>query len=139
MNSSTFLSDVSGACHGARVAIDGAQSTGKTTLFDQLRSTLSDRARFIPEASREVAGRFGVVGTADWAGLIADQSRLREFFEAEEEYQRLAEGGGGSFVVDSSIYQIRAYREYFGVLPLPGELRIHLRSHPVLSYSSVRR
>jgi len=121
VNSSTFFSGVPRACHRARVAIDGAQCTGKTTVFQHLRSTLPGRTKFIPETSREVAGQFGVVGASDWPGLIADQRRLREFFEAEEAFQRLAEGGCGAFVVDSSLYLIRAYREYFGVPPLPGE------------------
>jgi hypothetical protein len=64
-----------------------------------------------------VAAQFGVLVASDWPRLLADQQRLREFFDAEREWQRSAERGCKAFVVDSSLYLIWAYREYFDALP----------------------
>jgi nicotinamide riboside kinase len=103
------------------VAIDGAQSTGKTTVFNHLHQNISGRVTFIPEASRILAEQFGVLGASDWPHLLADQRRLLEFFDAEEAWQISAELRSKAFVVDSSLYLIRAYREYFKALPSDGE------------------
>ena len=95
-------------------SIDGAQSTGKTTLFNHLRQQFADLATFIPEASRTVAERFGVHTMGDWPRLLADAQQLQRFFEAEESWQKTAESQSSTFIADSSLHLIQAYRQYFG-------------------------
>ncbi len=100
----------------ARIAIDGSQCTGKTTLYRQLSSThLNVRYKFIPEASRQIAPKFGVLTSRDWPNLLNDKVKLREFFEAEESWQFQQEENITYFVIDSSFYLIAAYRMFFGI------------------------
>jgi nicotinamide riboside kinase len=96
-----------------RIAIDGAQSTGKTTVFNHLRNAFRSAATFIPEASRKIALDFGVAQTSDWPELLSNPSRLREFFDAEEKWQRSAEDASDMFVADSSLLLVQAYRCHF--------------------------
>jgi len=101
--------------HDLRIAIDGAQSTGKTTLWEQLRDHYGPKLRFIPEAARRIAAQFGVFNDQDWPSLVSDVPRLSAFFNVEEEWQMNQELCGGRFVTDSSLYLIQAYRVAFGI------------------------
>jgi hypothetical protein len=69
-----------------RISVDGAQSTGKTTLVEYLKGFYKDHFVYIPEASREIAPSFGVHNSLDWAELIRDPERLRCFFDREEQW-----------------------------------------------------
>jgi nicotinamide riboside kinase len=101
-----------------RVAIDGAQSTGKTTLWRQLKEHYGAKLLFIAEAAREIAPAFGVFEANHWSPLLSNTSRLAAFFAAEEEWQvRQEQTASGGFVSDSSLFLIQAYRATFG-LPL---------------------
>ncbi len=95
-----------------RVAIDGAQSTGKTTLWRQLRDHYGTQFDFIPEVSREIVPRFGILSATDWPVLLADRVRLLAFFEAEEQWL-IKQERSRRFVTDSSLYAIQAYRSVF--------------------------
>lgn len=95
-----------------RVAIDGAQSTGKTTLWQQLRGHYGSYVQFIPEASREIAPGFGIASATDWSLLLANPTRLQAFFEAEEKWL-VRQECSDRFVTDSSLYLIQAYRRVF--------------------------
>jgi len=97
----------------SRIAIDGAQCTGKTSLLDQLRNVYSGRLRFIPEASRIVAPRFSIFSHKHWKPVLADAQLLANFFKMEEEWLMQQELPG-RFVVDSSLMLIQAYKLYFG-------------------------
>jgi nicotinamide riboside kinase len=100
-----------------RIAIDGTMSSGKTTLFEALRkSVLSERFAFVPEASRRIAGEFGVTSMDDWKDLLADDRKLNEFFMREEEWLLTYETD--KCVVDSSFFLIQAYRHYFTDRPI---------------------
>ena len=100
--------------HGQfRVAIDGAQSTGKTTLHDHLRKVFSDAFVFVPEASRVVAPQMGVHSRADWEELLANPDRLAAFFDKEEEWLASHHTLDADILVDSSWYMIQAYRKVF--------------------------
>ena len=96
-----------------RIAVDGAQSTGKTTIFDSLERSFRTSFTFIPEASRSIAPKFGVSRASDWPRLLSDADALRAFFNAEEEWQRSAEDRSNAFVVDSSLLLVQAYRQRF--------------------------
>ncbi len=119
-----------------RIAIDGAQSTGKTTLLCQLSKThLNLRYSFIEEASRHVAANFGIVTAADWQKLLGDKDRLRHFFDAEESWQLAHEKMGTSWIIDSSFFLTAAYRKFFGIeinLPL-----LSSRSYDLILYCPV--
>ena len=95
-----------------RIAVDGAQSTGKTTLIEQLATHYENQFSYIPEAARQVALEFGVQNADDWPALLNDRDQLREFF-SEEERWLIAKEKCGSFIVDSSWLLIQAYREYW--------------------------
>jgi|HubBroStandDraft_4_1064222.scaffolds.fasta_scaffold142261_2 nicotinamide riboside kinase len=97
-----------------RVAIDGAQSTGKTTLWQQLREHYGSYLQFIPEASREIAPGFGIASATDWSVLLANPLRLQAFFEAEEQWL-VRQECPDRFVTDSSLYLIQAYRRVFNL------------------------
>jgi nicotinamide riboside kinase len=112
--------------YSLRVAIDGAQSTGKTTLWEQLQDRYSCKLVFIPEASRQIAPRFGIRGAPDWPALVSDMLRLGTFFAAEEEWQLNQELCDVGFVSDSSLYLIQAYRLAFG-LPVNEVVLKHAR------------
>ena len=96
-----------------RIAIDGAQSTGKTTLFELLRLAFSGDLAFIPEAARVLAPEFGVQRAEDWPQLLSDKTRLQKFFDAEEEWQLKQQIASSAFVVDSSLMLTWAYRRHF--------------------------
>ncbi|MDZ4802001.1 MAG: AAA family ATPase [Bryobacteraceae bacterium] len=96
-----------------RIAIDGAQSTGKTTLHQTLKQCLSGLLSFIPEASRVLASSFGIRAAEDWPTLLSDHKRLSEFFDAEERWLIEVEDANCRFIVDSSLMLIAAYRSYF--------------------------
>ena len=99
-----------------RISIDGAQSTGKTTLHLMLSKTLlGSRYIFIPEASREIAPMFGVRTAHDWPKLLTDEKRLKEFFDAEENWQLERQGAGDRWITDSSLYIIAAFKLFFGL------------------------
>jgi nicotinamide riboside kinase len=94
-----------------RIAIDGAQSTGKTTLFNHLMEIpLLKSFRFIPEPARSIAKEFGIESAADWQPLLNDAARLSEFFRREEEWLAKEEETSVPFIVDSSFYLIQAYK-----------------------------
>jgi nicotinamide riboside kinase len=98
-----------------KIAIDGAQSTGKTTLLKELASYFGSRFAYIPEASRIVAGRFGVHASSDWNELFSKKELLNEFFFEELRWQREQESQAESFIVDSSLLLVAAYRLLFGI------------------------
>lgn len=98
-----------------RIAIDGAQSTGKTTLQAGLRSSLGSEFLFIPEASRIIAPRFGITEATHWEPFLKDKERLALFFEAERLWQLEQETDASDFIVDSSLFMIAAYRLLFGI------------------------
>ncbi|NOS70154.1 MAG: ATP-binding protein [Verrucomicrobia bacterium] len=100
--------------HLLRIAIDGAQSTGKTTLWSQLQDRYGNQFSFVPEASRHIAKRFAVNTATDWQPLLANKDRLRSFFEQEEEWQ-VEQEIKVPFIADSSLFLIQAYRITFGV------------------------
>lgn len=106
-----------------RVAIDGAQATGKTTLLRQLQAHFGPRLTYIEEASRVIAPEFGVIAKDDWPKLLTNAERLQRFFEREEEWLSCQEEMSGRFVVDSSVYMVHAYRTLFGALA-----GVHLRN-----------
>jgi nicotinamide riboside kinase len=97
-----------------RIAIDGAQSSGKTTLWTQLEQLYATDFVFIPEAARQVAPSFGVEAAGDWSRLLGDKNRLEAFFCAEEKWQGEQECRE-RFISDSSLYLIQAYRRVFGL------------------------
>lgn len=100
-----------------RIAIDGAQSTGKTTLAAALQLELGPRMRLIPDAARAVALASGVATASDWEGLLADRHRLELFFGLEETWQASQEARPGSFVADGSRALIAAYRAWLDCAP----------------------
>jgi nicotinamide riboside kinase len=100
--------------NGPRIAIDGAQSTGKTTLWTELQDHYGSKLLFIREAARAIAADFGIFEAADWPSLLSDVPRLAAFFAAEEEWQLTQELSGSGFVSDSSLYLIQAYKVAFG-------------------------
>jgi nicotinamide riboside kinase len=95
-----------------RIAIDGASSSGKTTLLNELRPLLGPKVQCIEEASRFVAPRHGVAGPADWLRLIDEKDRLVEFFADIEDWQSRSEEHP-HFVVDSSMLIHYCYRRVF--------------------------
>jgi nicotinamide riboside kinase len=98
-----------------RIAIDGVQSTGKTTLFNQLHGIVPNCVEFIPEASRSIAKAVGIASRSDWEGVVSDRARLLGFFSHLETWQAEREKSALHFVVDSSFYLHSAYRTYLGV------------------------
>jgi nicotinamide riboside kinase len=96
-----------------RIAIDGAQSTGKTTLVARLEESDGTRLSYISEASRAIASRFGIAFAGDWDQLIADKGQLSRFFDCEERWQRAKESEAHDFVADGSLLLTAIYRSYF--------------------------
>lgn len=94
-----------------RIAIDGVQSTGKTTLFERLRARFGSRFGYVSEASRAVAPGFGVHRASDWDSLLNDQDRLRKFFAALEQWQVQAEDAHDAVIIDSSLFLHFAYKQ----------------------------
>ena len=99
---------------GVVIAIDGAMSTGKTTLFRAIQSEFGDRLVYVPEAAREVAPDFGISTIDDWAPLLNDPVRLEHFFVREERWLTEQLDKPLPCLVDSSHYVIAAYRRHFG-------------------------
>lgn len=107
--------------HGSekiRIAVDGAQSTGKTTLVGKLAERYGDGFSYLDEAAIVVAPQFSVQREDDWAPLIRSPGRLQAFFDAEERAQRANERSARSFVADGSRLLIWAYRQHF-LAPTP--------------------
>jgi nicotinamide riboside kinase len=99
---------------GPRIAIDGAQSTGKSTLLQALFPTFHKRLTFITEASREIAPRFSIECERDWHRLLGNKKLLEEFFAAEEQWQADQQAAAREgFVIDSSLMLTWAYRRHF--------------------------
>jgi nicotinamide riboside kinase len=96
-----------------RIGIDGAQGTGKTSLVAALREHYGGRFEYIPEAARIIGPVFGVHVAADWPALLADKERLEAFFDAEETWVTARERAAGSFIIDSSLWLVAAYRAFF--------------------------
>jgi nicotinamide riboside kinase len=97
-----------------RVAIDGTQSTGKTTLLTALREKNLAGFAFLDEAARQLAPRLGINLTQDWAALFESPSRHLGFLRDLYQYQSSLEKGAGQFIVDGSLYKILAYASVFG-------------------------
>jgi predicted ATPase len=97
-----------------RVAIDGTQSTGKTTLFTALREENLTGFAFLDEAARKLAPRLGINVTEDWVALFGSPSRHLEFLRELYQYQSSVESGAAQFVADGSLYKILAYGLVFG-------------------------
>ncbi len=100
-----------------RIGVDGAQGTGKTNLLARLRRHFAEKFEYIPEAARTIAPAFGVCTDADWPTLLGDKPRLEAFFNAEQEWVIAHEDSAGSFMIDSSLWVVAAYREYFACRP----------------------
>ena len=100
-----------------RIAVDGVQCTGKTTLFNALQVRYATRFTFIPEAARVVAPLCHIFTEADWQRVHADPDRLAAFYAIEEQWQMTAEDDAGDFIADGSLFVTAAYRQYFGLDP----------------------
>src|SRR5690349_17048047 len=97
------------------IAIDGAQSTGKTTLFEQLRAYYASGFFFSEEPARVIAPLFEVATSADWSGLLTNTAQLSRFFDEEERIRIECQATHRDIVEDSSLYLIAAYRLTFDV------------------------
>jgi nicotinamide riboside kinase len=97
-----------------RVAIDGTQSTGKTTLLTALREEHLGDFIFLNEAARRLAPQVGISVTEDWAALFESPSRHLEFLRRLFAYQSSLEAEARHFMVDGSLYKILAYALTFG-------------------------
>lgn len=98
-----------------KIAIDGPQSTGKTTLFYDLQSVLGSDYDFIPEAARIIAPIFSIAVPSDWSALLNDRARLAEYFRDEERWLTERQSRSSDYVVDSSLLLIAAYRIRCGI------------------------
>lgn len=97
------------------IAIDGAQSTGKTTLFDELRHHFGPRFHYSREPSRLIATSVGIRTSSDWRRLLASPPELERFFTAEERLRSADQATHDDLIEDSSLYLIAAYRHVFGL------------------------
>jgi nicotinamide riboside kinase len=98
-----------------RIAIDGTQSTGKTTLFTALQQQEDLRGfAYLEEAARHLAPKAGIHATEDWLALFESPTRHVEFLQRLYAYQTSLEAEAGRFIVDGSLYKILAYAEVFG-------------------------
>jgi hypothetical protein len=85
-----------------RIAIDGTQSTGKTTLLTALREEHLGDFVFLDEAARRLAPHVGISVTKDWAALFESPSRHLEFLRRLFAYQSSLEAEARHFMVDGS-------------------------------------
>jgi nicotinamide riboside kinase len=97
-----------------RIAIDGAQSTGKTTLFHALHASFQCDFTFIPEGARVIGPQMGIASPEDWLPVLSKQELLVEFFTRLRDWQIAQEAASTAFIVDCSFILHRAYRDYFG-------------------------
>jgi nicotinamide riboside kinase len=97
-----------------RVAIDGTQSTGKTTLFTALRQENLTGFAFLDEAARKLGPRLGIKITQDWVALFGSPSRHLDFLRELYQYQSSLENSACRFITDGSLYKILAYASVFG-------------------------
>lgn len=98
-----------------RIAIDGVQSTGKTTLFEALRKRNITGLSCIPEAARVTAPSMGITSPETWNRVLTNRDLTLEFFSRLKRWQEEQERSAESFIVDSSFFIHQAYKEYFGV------------------------
>ena len=96
-----------------KVAIDGAQSVGKSTLYQHMKSFLANWY-FIPEIVRGVSPKYGLNSRKDWEKLISDKNKYTEFMRMIIERQFFFERDS-NLVVDSSIYRVVAYANVAGL------------------------
>jgi nicotinamide riboside kinase len=100
-----------------KIAIDGSQSTGKTTVFEQIKSLLDGNSdiHFIEEMAGVVAKNEMNVKTAkDWEMLLNDRERYNLFVSLLVAKQTEKESAI-PFISDSSLYRIYAYAMENGV------------------------
>jgi predicted ATPase len=97
----------------SRVAIDGAASTGKTTLLAALACE-TEGWFVIEEAVRSIAASYGVRAAAQWPVVLDDPVKYRGLSERLLECQ-LASEQRAPFISDGSIYKIYAYARVGGV------------------------
>lgn len=96
-----------------KIAIDGTQSVGKTTLFEALKDKLLGW-NFIPELARTVAPQFNLESHKDWSELISNRKKYNSFIEIMIEQQQNKEKST-PFIIDSSIYRTIAYAHFNGL------------------------
>lgn len=94
-----------------RVAIDGTQSSGKSTLLTGIRATgLFPGVRMVEEVGSSVAqSKYGIREASDWGRLYGDKDAYRLFFLDVAAVQTDVERTD-NFVIDSSLYRLEAYR-----------------------------
>lgn len=97
-----------------RIAIDGVQCSGKTTLLEQLKELLYTNVAVIPEGARLIGAQHGVAKDDDWAALRSDEVRARAFFQDLEQWQ-IDEEERQPFIIDSSMVLHYCYRKLFGL------------------------
>ena len=93
-----------------RIAIDGAQCSGKTTLLGELSRRLGGEYALIPEAARVIAPQFGVTSLSDWPRLLEDHQELARFFHEELCWLSVQQTTSATFLCDSSHFVVEAYR-----------------------------
>ena len=107
-----------------RIAIDGSQSTGKTTAFEQIKSLLYGNRdmHFIEETAGVVAKhKMNIKTDRDWEILLNDRERYKLFVSLLVAKQ-IEEETAISFISDSSLYRIYAYAMENGVNVTDAEL-----------------
>jgi nicotinamide riboside kinase len=89
-----------------RIAIDGAQSTGKTTLWTDLKKQMAEPLIFIPEIGSLIGKNdYGIQSSKDWVGLLKNHDRCKKFIDNVIAYQ-LQQEDIMFFIVDSSLYRV---------------------------------
>lgn len=106
-----------------RIAITGTESTGKTTLAEELSVQLN--LPLVPDVSREYIGALERPYTEFDVLEIGRQIIERE----ESEYQK----SGPLFLSDNDLINIKIWLKYYG-WDVPGWLETHLINHPPALY-----
>lgn len=109
------VSTANAPTRGLRIAIDGAQSTGKTTLLNFLAHAFPDDFRIIPEIVRIVGSEFGLHTEHDWVAIKKDPERLAALFRRHATVLAAVEDDSPSFILDSSFHLHESYRRYFNL------------------------
>jgi len=100
-----------------KIAIDGAESTGKTSLLDGLDRKAYQGYTFISEVGSKIAcSLYGVSSPSDWESLFANSDRYYRFCRDILSAQQTAERNSQeNYFIDSSIYRLYAYAFINGI------------------------